>query len=233
MFLVEDNINFYDEINKDEYENEDENKCLITFQDLTEDYVELKCKHKFNYEPLFKDILNHKTKFNKLERKYLLTNEIRCPYCRTVHKMLLPTNEKFPKIHGVNYINDEVLLFNNSQKDYLWIQSNCEYSKEHPLSNKMCETCDNKTVAYINIFKLYLCIDHKNEYHYNYLLKKQQLKKEQEKKIKEEKKLSKKKEKENIPKCSKIIKNGNQCSFKSVKDGLCTKHYNILNMNNV
>jgi hypothetical protein len=110
MFLVEDNINFYDELNKDDYDDNDENKFLITLEKLKEDYVKLDCGHKFNYGPLLKDIQNHKTKFNKLERKYLLTNEIRCPYCRTIHKNVLPFNDKYPKIHGVNYIDDELLL---------------------------------------------------------------------------------------------------------------------------
>ena len=76
-----------------------------------------------------------------------------------------------------------------------------------------------------------LCIAHKNEYHYNYLIQK----KEQEKKIKEEKKLAKIKEKQsmikekqsmikNIPKCSQITKKGVQCSFKAIINGFCKKH---------
>jgi hypothetical protein len=122
----------------------------------------------------------------------------------------------------------------------------CEYSKEHILSNKNCESCNNILVTHISLFKLNLCIVHKNEYHYNYLIQK----KEQEKKIKIENKLAKIKEKqsvikqkqsvikekqsvikqkqsvikENIPKCLQITKKGIQCSFKAIKDGLCKKH---------
>jgi hypothetical protein len=234
-----DNINFYDEINKEDDFINDENKCLITLQELTDDFVELDCGHKFNYEPLFKDIQNHKNKFNKLERNVLLTNEIRCPYCRTIHNKLLPLNDKFPKVHGVNYKDDELILFNNSQNDYIWFQGMCEYSKEHILSNKNCESCDNILVTHISLFKLNLCIVHKNEYHYNYLIQK----KEQETKIKIENKLAKIKEKQsmikekqsmikekqsiikkNIPKCLQITKKGVQCSFKAIKDGFCKKH---------
>jgi hypothetical protein len=224
MFTIENNINFYDEINKEYDLNDDENKCLITLQVLTDDFVQLDCGHKFNYEPLFKDIQNHKIKFNKLEKRCLSINEIRCPYCRTIHKKLLPLNDKYPKFHGVNYINDEILLFNNSQNDYMWIQGHCEYSNNHILSNKNCDTCNNKTVTYIDLFKLHLCIVHKNEYHYNYLIQKQQLKKEQDKKIKEEKKLAKIKLVQSVTKCSQITKKGSQCSFKAVKDGFCKKH---------
>ena len=225
MFVTENNINFYDEINKEDDFINDENKCLITLQELTDDFVELDCGHKFNYEPLFKDIQNHKTKFNKLERNVLLTNEIRCPYCRTIHYKLLPLNDKFPKVHGVNYKDDELILFNNSQNDYIWFQGMCEYSKQHILSNKNCESCNNILVTHISLFKLNLCIDHKNEYHYNYLIQK----KEQEKKIKIENKLAKIKEKQtfinkNIPKCLQITKKGLQCSFKAIKDGFCKKH---------
>jgi hypothetical protein len=115
----------------------------------------------------------------------------------------------------------------------------CEYSKEHILSNKICESCDNILVTHISLFKLNLCIVHKNEYHYNYLIQK----KEQETKIKIENKLAKIKEKQsmikekqsmikekqsmikqNIPKCLQITKKGVQCSFKAIKDGFCKKH---------
>jgi len=235
-------INIYDEINKEEEEennNDDENKCLITLKKLIDDYVELDCGHKFNYEPLFKDIQNHKTKFNRLERNFLLTNEIRCPYCRTIHKKLLPLNNNFSKVHGVNYIDSELILFNNSEKDYNWFQGKCEYSNNHLLSNKNVDCCFNTTVAYIDLFKANLCIIHKNEYHYNYLIQKQ----EQEKKIKEEKKLAKKqsvikakqsviKAKPEITKCSYLTKKGIQCSFKSVINGFCKTHNKMNAMNN-
>jgi hypothetical protein len=236
MFVTENNINFYDEINKDD-DYDDENKCLITLENLKDDYVQLDCGHKFNYEPIFKDIQNHKQKFNKLERRILSTNEIRCPYCRTVHNKLLPLNDKFPKVHGVNYRDDELLLFNNTPKDYHWVQGKCDYSENNLLSNKNSECCNNTTVTYIDLFKCNLCIIHKNEYHYNYLIQKQ----EQEKKIKQEKKLAKIKEnpslkkekkekkeiKEDIPKCSHLTKKGLQCSFRSVKNGFCKLHDKI------
>jgi len=228
MFVTENNIHFYEEINKEE-EYDDENKCLITLENLKEDYVELECGHKFNYEPLFKDIQNHKTKFNKLERKILLTNEIRCPYCRTIQNKLLPLNDNYPKVHGVNYRDNELLLFNNSTRDYHWFQGTCEYSNQHPLSNKHNEYCNNTTVTHIDLFNLNLCSIHKNEYHYNYLLQKQA----EEKKNKKENKLMKKKiEKENSPKCSHLTKKGLQCSFRSVTNGFCKLHDKMNSINN-
>jgi len=167
MFALEGNINFYEELNKEDNNNDyDENVCLITQLPLSNDYIELKCGHKFNYEPLYNDIVNHKTKFNKLEKKTLGIYEIRCPYCRTIQKKLLPPNELYENIHGVNYVNTDLLLY-NIHKDYLWTKGKCMYTKD--LSNNIYE-CTNDTITYLELFDLSLCLTHKNEYQYNYFL---------------------------------------------------------------
>jgi hypothetical protein len=73
-YSTEDNIDFFSELYKslDTVENqekteEDDSCCLITREKLTDRFVTMKCGHKFNYEPLFKDIMHHKFKFNKME----------------------------------------------------------------------------------------------------------------------------------------------------------------------
>jgi hypothetical protein len=115
-YAIEGNINFFDELYKSLDANEssakteiDDNLCLITNQLLTENFVKLDCAHKFNYEPLFHDILNHKQKYNQMESSQtaLTPNEIRCPYCRTKQKGVLPYYEglPFPKVNGVNHYN--------------------------------------------------------------------------------------------------------------------------------
>ena len=115
-YAIEGDINFFDELYKslDATESNakteiDDNLCLITNQLLTDNFVKLNCGHKFNYEPLFNDILNHKKKYNQMESSQtaLTNNEIRCPYCRTKQKGVLPYCEDltFPKVNGVNYYN--------------------------------------------------------------------------------------------------------------------------------
>jgi hypothetical protein len=115
-YIIEGGIDFYEELYKsldieetNEKTEEDNNLCLITNQSLKDNFVKLNCGHKFNYGPLFLDLKNHKQKFNGMEGSTgkLATDEIRCPYCRTKQKGVLPYYEEleFPKTNGVNYIN--------------------------------------------------------------------------------------------------------------------------------
>jgi hypothetical protein len=116
-YIIEGGFDFYKEL----YESldnsgnhtEDENVqvCLITNMPLIKHFVELECKHTFNYIPLFKDLVNHKTKFSSLDSQRLRMNEIRCPYCRNKQNSLLPYIEELdmPKQHGVNWINLEAM----------------------------------------------------------------------------------------------------------------------------
>lgn len=113
-YIIEDGIDFYNEINNstNSYINKEPATCLITNQDLRDDYVRLECGHKFNYDAIYKDIYNHKKIYNYLERYRLLTHQLRCPYCRNIQSSLLPSNALFPKVHGVNYI--DISLINKS-----------------------------------------------------------------------------------------------------------------------
>ena len=76
--------------------NENDNVCLISYEDLTDDCVKLDCGHSFNYKYLYDEIVSQKNKTNYNEIVMLLKNEIKCPYCRTIHKSLLPYNERYP-----------------------------------------------------------------------------------------------------------------------------------------
>ena len=72
----------------------------------------MECGHKFNYIPIYKDIINHKQKFNGLEggNGKLNMNQIRCPYCRKKQDTLLPYYEDLglAKVHGVNFYNPSI-----------------------------------------------------------------------------------------------------------------------------
>jgi hypothetical protein len=112
-YNIEDNLDFFNELYKsfDDAESiqNEEICCLITHDKLTDHYVELNCGHKFNYLPLYKDILNHKKKFNMMEATSgtLKSNEIRCPYCRKKQSQILPYIEELnlEKVNGVNFID--------------------------------------------------------------------------------------------------------------------------------
>jgi hypothetical protein len=120
-YVIEGNFDFYKELYEsldDSNNNIDEQSaqiCLITNAPLTKHFVELECKHKFNYVPLFKDLVNHKTKFSSLDTHRLKVNEIRCPYCRNKQGNVLPYIEEIglPKEHGVNWINMALMSTTN------------------------------------------------------------------------------------------------------------------------
>ena len=84
-YNIEGGIDFFSELYKpQEYEEnklkmeDDNNLCLITNQPLTDKFVTMECGHKFNYIPLFNDLVNHKKKFNNMEgtATHLKNNEI-------------------------------------------------------------------------------------------------------------------------------------------------------------
>ena len=142
-YSVEGGIDFFTELYKsldDEESNhkteEDNNKCLINNQLLTDKFIEMSCGHKFNYLPLYYDILNHKNKFNVLEGSAtrLKRNEIRCPYCRKRQTGLLPYYEdlNLPKTCGVNFIE------HNYDPDTDFVPSSNQYKKCEYLSPNIC-----------------------------------------------------------------------------------------------
>jgi hypothetical protein len=111
-YVVEENVSFYDELYKslDEPESQEESTdlCLITNSPLTENFVTLNCNHKFNYHAIYNDIYCHKKKYNMMERCAVKQKDIRCPYCRTIHKGLLPYVQGYDKVHGVNHFDEKL-----------------------------------------------------------------------------------------------------------------------------
>ena len=108
--ILENNINFYDELNKIVTEDDvhDENDiCLLTKLPLDKNNIEMECGHKFNLFPLYKEVCNQKRKSIALtlETTKLGSREIKCPYCRQKQNSLLPhikINENMKSITGVN-----------------------------------------------------------------------------------------------------------------------------------
>lgn len=115
-YKIDGNIDFYKELqNMDSDDAEpipNAPICLISREPLYGRYVSLECGHSFNYLPLFKDIYNHKKKFNFKEGKHnqLKINQIRCPYCRHIQNSVMPYYSEFNvEQHGINIIHRPVI----------------------------------------------------------------------------------------------------------------------------
>jgi hypothetical protein len=110
--IIEDNIDFFAELksaiegSKENItlETQDGSFCLITHDKLEENYITLTCGHKFNYLPLYHEVVKQKSG-SILETAYLSINQIKCPYCRTKTNKLLPFISHPEVLHkrGVNY----------------------------------------------------------------------------------------------------------------------------------
>ena len=61
-YIIEDNINFFDELNSDDCDPN--NTCLIENKPLVDNFITLSCGHKFNYLPIYNEIIKQKTKYN-------------------------------------------------------------------------------------------------------------------------------------------------------------------------
>ena len=141
-YNIEGGIDFFSELYKsledeeNKFKTEDDNNlCLITNQPLTDKFVTMECGHKFNYIPLFNDLVNHKKKFNNMEgtATHLKNNEIRCPYCRKKTAEVLPYYEDLglAKVNGVNYID----VNNVSESHYDGIYKLCQFIKPNVFFN--------------------------------------------------------------------------------------------------
>ena len=119
--IIEGNINFYDELYKTLNEDSDDenNLCQITGLPLETNAITLECKHKFNYEPLYKEIYKQKYVFKTYEN-YLLDSKdkakvrnakvdyfIKCPYCRNIQFTILPYYKELglKKRYGINSLD--------------------------------------------------------------------------------------------------------------------------------
>jgi hypothetical protein len=247
-YIVEGGIDFFAELYKslDDDENnnkteEDNNKCLITNQPLTDKFVELSCGHKFNYLPLYNDVLNHKKKFNNMEGSAtrLKQDEMRCPYCRKRSTGLLTYYEELnlPKVVGVNHIDSnydgytDTIPTNSYYKkcEYLTPNIHFNFNSENVVevykSNLNLEDC-----KYIKCSYMGTQIDYPSNFdnygddkHYCWNHKKMVIRNYKNKiaeKIKEEKKNLKLKEKEELQKAKNEAKQKAKEEKEKAKDEL-------------
>ena len=83
-----------------------EHACLITNEPLNAFHIMLVCGHKFNYEPLYQEVIRQKGRLgmhNYYEK--IGIHQIKCPYCRTLSNQLLPYIGPHPTIKRLNGVN--------------------------------------------------------------------------------------------------------------------------------
>lgn len=155
-------------------------RCLISDEFLRKDHITLKCGHKFNYVPLFKEVLFQKcsmlpknvsskivTMYIKnspqsnistvmynssynLETTKVSYNEIKCPYCRTLTPQLLPYYP-YPDVSKIKYVN--------TPADLAIPALTCEYFRNHTEGVSTCRT----NCIYHEKYDMMLCNKHFNK----------------------------------------------------------------------
>ena len=90
-YNIKDVTDFYNQLHDNSLDEIEENTdvCLISQQPLEEGHITLLCGHRFNYDPLFNDVYNHKKKHYTLDTMRLRDYQIRCPYCRNIQNQLI------------------------------------------------------------------------------------------------------------------------------------------------
>ena len=213
-YTIEGNIDFYkelyeslDDTKEPDTDGDESNMCLITNMPLTEHFVTMECSHKFNYLPLYNDILNHKKKYNSMERRALKGIEIRCPYCRNIQKKLLPYYESMnlKQVHGVNFFDDS---YNYKKVDAI----NPPYMGYSPYNHGKCsyELCAHTLVKMLPQNKKYYCMFHKH------IALKEYVKEQKDKLIQEKLKVIQ--QKKDLKLAEKKMKDDLKLAIKTAKD---------------
>lgn len=251
-YNIEGNVDFYAELNNPlipDINIDDTELCLITRLPLTVDFIQLECKHKFNYLPLYNDLVQQ-TKPSICG--YAKSGRIVCPYCRHSQQTLLPFNVAYKPILGVNLYPGKLCKDANVKRCYsndaceMFVSFNfCTTEYTYKLSNGK-HYCEGHKFLGLSIAK-------QQEMHDVFVLKTQIAETKLSKKIAEkEAKLAlqiEKQAKKNLAKCqlhdiiqsvpliiqsvplitcTALIKTGPKkgqlCGCKKVIDGICLRH---------
>ena len=112
--------------------------CLISNEKIPlSDGLKLPCNHFFRYDCLFNEMLY------TISRKKLKGKAIQCPYCRTLHKGILPYREGYKEITGLNYPESKAIkldkctfIFKRGRKKGIICKSGC--------NGKYCKKCEKR-----------------------------------------------------------------------------------------
>ena len=183
------------------------NYCLISKEKLHPNHITLICNHKFNYIPIYKEVIYQKNKTNTLyEITKLSSHQIKCPYCRTITNNLLPYIP-YPSVKIIKNVNSPEYDCMNATK--------CSHIMKYSDANKITTTC-NKNALYYEEENVLFCPAHYKKY--------------KDKCDNKEKSGSKDKPSTNTPRCSAILKsgknNGKPCNSIISIDGsiFCKRH---------
>jgi hypothetical protein len=128
-------INLFAEMLKEEMNatNNYSNICLISGDALNDTQVCLPCNHKYNYYPIYREVINQR-KTCRLKRP-----KIQCPYCRTKHQYVLP----YISMEGV-----EKICWVNGPKKYQLLPNKCVYVFKSNTSKRCNKPCMNSMCQY-------------------------------------------------------------------------------------
>lgn len=150
-YIIHDNINFYEEIYKDDENENKDNLCLLSGLPLERNFIKLSCSHSFNYETLFNEVYNQK-QYNEYNTHIISINTIKCPYCRTVTNNLLPyiPTIKMEKIYGVN--SPEKYTMNHKFCSYTFVRGKNKNFKcnKGGFETENGDLCEKHWKMYIN-----------------------------------------------------------------------------------
>ena len=141
--------------------NED-NHCLLTKEPLHSIHIKLVCGHKFNYVPLYREVVVQKTIGLSPNGYYtshsLKRNEIKCPYCRNVQDKLLPYIEYdgVKKTFGVNY--PAKLSMTSQPCMYSVNSASSKKGKKSTCKECAVELCNNGTYVCKKHYDVYISI---------------------------------------------------------------------------
>ena len=227
-YIIEGNIDFYDELYKSlgtkDCNNDGKEKvelCQISGMPLSDNNVTLECKHKYNYDTLYKEICKQKYIFRTYNLESLSKPDfqrfidaavdyyIRCPYCRHVQFTMLPyyENNGYEKRYGINSLVKEhydtnYLIKTNMNSNYHYNAYGYTFlpgvcCKVVDVTDGQNVFCTTKYSALVPMMNKSFCLNHIRAEVKQYNNEKKLLEKQKEKEQKKEQKLlEKEKEKE-------------------------------------
>ena len=92
-YVIEEGIDFFTEIARGALDETDEHStCLLTGEPLEFNHIVMQCGHKFNYIPLYHEVMHQKSQKHAFANDTirLSVNQMKCPYCRFINSKLLP-----------------------------------------------------------------------------------------------------------------------------------------------
>jgi hypothetical protein len=141
-----------------------DNICLITKEKLEPNHITLICKHKFNYLPIYYEVVNQKNKHNNMyETTKLLTNEIKCPYCRVITHKLLPYIA-YPSVKVIKNVNSYTTSSYNNNPGYFLYAPKCSHADGDGDGDAENQHLCQKYGVYYEKENLLLCPQHYKTY---------------------------------------------------------------------